>query len=164
MEKLVSLDTGLIFWTWTTFLIVLVILATKAWGPMIQALERRQHNIAEAMAAADKARAETEEMSAKYEQQLRAGRVEAQEILTEARVTAQKLRAGLEATAHTKADEIVASAQERIEAEKVKAIAEIRATVVDLSLEIAGKVLERNITSADNQKLAEASLRQIGKA
>ena len=164
MDKLVSLDTGLIFWTWITFLIVLVILATKAWGPMIQALERRQQNIAEALAAADKARAETEEMSAKYEQQLRAGRVEAQEILTEARVTAQKLRAGIEATARTKANEIVASAQERIEAEKGKAIAEIRATVVDLSLEIAGKVLERNITSADNQKLAEASLRQIGKA
>ena len=63
MDRLISLDTGLIFWTWTTFLIVLFVLATKAWKPMVAALDRRQKSIEEALAAADKAREETEKLA-----------------------------------------------------------------------------------------------------
>ncbi len=52
MEQLVHFDPGLIFWTWTTFFVVLAILAWKAWRPMINALEKREAGIRGALEAA----------------------------------------------------------------------------------------------------------------
>ncbi len=164
MEQLVRFDPGLIFWTWVTFFIVLAILARKAWGPMINALDKREADIRDALAKADQAKIEAEELGVKYEEQLQAGRKEAQQLVADSRSAAKKLQADLEKDARRQADELLASAREQISAERDRALRDIQATVVDLSVEIAGKVLERNISTADNRKLADETLRRIGKA
>lgn len=164
MEQLVRFDPGLIFWTWITFFVVLAILAWKAWGPMINALERREASIHGALEAAEKARQRSEELTAKVEEEIRLSRHEAQQIIIEARAAAEEVRGELEEVAKKKADELVAKARDQIGAERERALHEIRTTVVDLSLSLAGKVIERNLTTEDNKKLVEESLRQIGKA
>jgi len=164
MEQLVRFDPGLIFWTWITFFVVLAILAWKAWGPMINALERREASIHGALEAAEKARQRSEELTARMEEEVRQSRHEAQQIIIEARAAAEKVRGELEEAAKKKADELVAKARDQIGAERERALREIRTTVVDLSLSLAGKVIERNLTTEDNKKLVEESLRQIGKA
>jgi len=164
MEQLVRFDPGLIFWTWITFFLVLAILAWKAWRPMIRALEKREERIRNALEAADKARHESEELTAKVREDIRQSRREAQQILADARTAAEKVRVDLEETAKKKADELVAKAQDQIEAEREHALREIRTTVVDLSISLAGKVIERNLTTEDNKKLVEESLRRVGKA
>ena len=164
MEQLVRFDPGLIFWTWTTFFVVLAILAWKAWGPLINALEKREAGIRGALEAAEKARRESEELMAKVTEEIQQGRRAAQQIITEARTAAENVRGELEEAAKSKADELVAKARSQIDAERERALQEVRATVVDLSLAMAGKVIERNITTEDNKKLVEESLRQIGKA
>ena len=164
MEQLVRFDPGLIFWTWTTFFVVLAILAWKAWRPMINALEKREAGIRGALEAAEKARRESEELTAKVAEAIRLSRYEAQQIITEARAAAEKVHGKLEEAAKKKADELVGKAREQIEAERERALHEIRTTVVDLSLSLASKVIERNLTTEDNKKLVEESLRQIGKA
>ena len=164
MEQLVRFDPGLIFWTWITFFVVLAILAWKAWGPMINALERREASIHGALEAAGKARQRSEELTARVEEEVRQSRHEAQQIIIEARAAAGKVRGELEEAARKNADELVAKAREQIGAERERALREIRTTVVDLSLSLAGKVIERNLTTEDNKKLVEESLRQIGKA
>ncbi len=164
MEQLVQFDPGLIFWTWTTFFAVLAILAWKAWRPMIRALDKRQEGIHNALEAADKARRESEELTAKVEEQIRESRRQAQEILADTRMAAEKVRGELEEVAKRKADELVEKARDQINAERDRALREVRTTVVDLSLALAGKVLERNITSEDNRRLVEESLQEIGEA
>ncbi len=164
MEQLVKFDPGLIFWTWVTFFLVLTILAWKAWRPMIDALEKRAAGIREALAAADRAKADALEATAQYEQQLQTGRREAQQLVADARSAAAKLRSDLEGDARRQAEELLASAREQIAADRDRALRDIQATVVDLSVEIAGKVVERNLSTADNRKLAEETLRRIGKA
>ncbi len=164
MEQLVRFDPGLIFWTWITFFLVLAILAWKAWRPMIDALEKREAGIRAALAGADRAKAEAQEATAKYEQQLQAGRREAQQLVADARSAAAKLRGDLEDDARRQAEELLASAREQIAADRDRALRDIQATVVDLSVEIAGKVVERNLSTADNRKLAEETLRRIGQA
>jgi len=164
MEQLVRFDPGLIFWTWTTFFVVLAILAWKAWRPMINALEKREAGIRGALEAAEKARQESEELTTKVEEAIRLSRYEAQQIITEARAAAENVRGELEEAAKKKADELVTKARDQIEAERERALREIRTTVVDLSLSVAGKVIERNLTTEDNKRLVEESLRQIGKA
>ncbi len=164
MEQLVRFDPGPIFWTWTTFFVVLAILAWKAWRPMINALEKREAGIRGALEAAEKARRESEELTTKVEEAIRLSRYEAQQIITEARAAAENVRGELEEAAKKTADELVTKARDQIEAERERALREIRTTVVDLSLSVAGKVLERNLTTEDNKRLVEESLRQIGKA
>ncbi len=164
MEQLVKFDPGLIFWTWTTFFIVLAILATKAWGPMIKALENREAGIRDALAAADKARQKADEMTARYEEEVQKSRQEAQNMMAEARSTADKLRADLEENAKRQAEGLLQKAQDQIAADRERAMREVKEAVVDLSLQIAGKVLERNLSSDDNKKLAEQSLQQLGDA
>lgn len=164
MEQLVRFEPGLIIWTWLTFFIVLGILARKAWGPMIEALDKRQAGIHSALDAADRARADAEQLTLKYQEQLQASRKEAQQMLADARVAAEKLRIELDEAARRKAADLVAKAQDQIVVDRDRALREIRATVVDLSLSMAGKVVERNLTTKDNRKLVEESLRQVGEA
>lgn len=164
MEQLVRFEPGLIIWTWLTFFIVLAILATKAWRPMIDALDKREAGIREALSAAQKARQESERLTMAYEEKLIESRQEAQKVMAEARSAAGKVRLELEEVARKKADGLIKKAQQQIEAEREQAVREIKLTVVDLSLSIAGKVIERNLTTADNRKLVEESLRQVGKA
>ncbi|MCH8837038.1 MAG: F0F1 ATP synthase subunit B [Candidatus Marinimicrobia bacterium] len=164
MEQLVRFDPGLIFWTWVTFFVVLAILARKAWGPMIDALEKREAGIKAALAAADRAKAQAQEATVQYEQQLQDGRREAQQLVADARTIAEQLRGDLEKDARRQAEELLASARAQIAADRDRALRDIQATVVDLSVEIAGKVVERNLSTADNRKLAEDTLSRIGKA
>lgn len=164
MEQLVRFEPGLIIWTWLTFFIVLGILARKAWGPMIEALDKRQAGIRSALDAADRARADAEQLTLKYQEQLQASRKEAQQMLADARVAAEKLRIELDEAARRKAADLVAKARDQIVVDRDRALREIRATVVDLSLSMAGKVVERNLTTKDNRKLVEESLRQVGEA
>ncbi|MCH7859051.1 MAG: F0F1 ATP synthase subunit B [Candidatus Marinimicrobia bacterium] len=164
MEQLVRFEPGLMIWTWITFFIVMGILARKAWGPMIEALDKRQADIRTALDAADRARAESEQLETKYQEQLQASRKEGQKVLNDARAAAEKLRIELEEAARKKSADLVAKARDQIVVERDQALREIRATVVDLSLSIAGKVVERNLTTQDNRKLVEESLRQIGEA
>lgn len=164
MEQLVRFEPGLMIWTWVTFFIVLGILARKAWGPMIEALDKREADIRSALDGADRARAESEQLATKYQEQLQASRKEAQEVLADVRAVAEKLRIELDEAARKKAADLVAKARDQIAVERDRALREIRTTVVDLSLSIAGKVVERNLTTKDNRKLVEESLRQIGEA
>jgi len=164
MEQLVKFDPGLIFWTWTTFFIVLAILATKAWGPMFKALENREAVIRDALAAADQARQEADEMTARYEEEVQKSRQAVQNMMAEARSAADKLRADLEDNAKRQAAGLLQKAQDQIAADRERAMREVKDAVVDLSLQIAGKVLERNLSSDDNKKLAEQSLQQLGDA
>ncbi len=164
MEQLVKFDPGLIFWTWTTFFIVLGILGWKAWRPMLLALEGREARIREALVSAEKARIEAGQLTARYEEQLQVSRQEAQQVIADARMSAEKLRVELEESARKKAYNLLSKAQEQIAADREKALREIRINVVNLSLDVASKVIERNLTTDDNRKLADESLRGIGKA
>lgn len=164
MEQLVRFEPGLIIWTWLTFFVVLAILARKAWGPMIDALERREARIRDALEAGDKARKESVELTAKIEAELQKSRQEAREILARAREASEKVRTELEDAARAKADDFVTRASEQIDVEREQALRAIRSTVVELSLSMAGKVIERNVSTEDNRRLVEESLRRLGQA
>jgi F-type H+-transporting ATPase subunit b len=100
----------------------------------------------------------------KVEQQVRQSRREAQEILADTRAAAEKVRAEMEQAAKEKAAELVARARDQIDTERERALQEVRTTVVDFSLSLASKVIERNLTTEDNRKLVEESLHRIGEA
>ena len=164
MEKWLSFDPGLFMWTIVTFLIVLMILKWKAWSPLINALDKREEDIREALASAEKARQDAEKASSEYEDMMRKAQAEAQQIVSEGKAAGERVKNDIQSAANDKANEIIEKAKAQIDAERRKAIQEIKSSVVDLSMDAAAKVIERNLDSDDNRKLVDQALEGIGQA
>ena len=161
---MVEVHGGLLFWSVITFLLLLAVLKKVAWGPIISALESREEEIKNALSAAEKAREEAEKVSSDYEQSMKDAQVKAQEIISDSKAAAEKVKADIEKTAEEKAESMLANAKEHINAEKENAIKDIRDIAIDLSIDIASKVIEKNIDSEENRRLVEEAMNNIGES
>ena len=161
MNPLVQPDPGLYIWTIVTFLILLVLLAMFAWKPLLQALEQRQGTIARALDDAQRARKELEQLHVESARILAEARMQAETILSRTREDAARLREEMKQKAQSEAQGIVRNAERQIELETSRAIQQIRHEAVDLSMAIASKLLQRNVTPADNERLIEETFRQL---
>jgi len=164
MEKWLSFDPGLFMWTIVTFFIVLVILKWKAWGPLIDALDKREEDIRNALSSAEKAKEEAGKVAEDYEGMIRKAQAEAQKIVAESKAVGEKVREEIKVTAEKEAGDILEKAQHQIQTEKEKAVQEIRSSVVEFSLQAATKVIEKNVDSEDNRRLIKETLAGIGKS
>ena len=164
MEKWLSFDPGLFMWTIITFFIVLFILKWKAWGPLMSALDKRAEDIKNALSAADRAKEDAEKASQEYEKLVQKAHAEAQQIIADSKVAGERVKNEVESAAKEKAEEMIGKAKIQIEAESQKAIQEIKSSVVDLSIEAAEKIIEKNLDSEDNRKLVEHTLDGIGQS
>ena len=164
MEKWLSFDPGLFMWTIVTFLIVLMLLKWKAWGPLMSVLDKRAEDIKNALAAADRAKEDAEKASQDYEKLVQKAHSEAQQIIADSKATGEKVKNDIESVARENAEKMIGKAKTQIEAESQKAIQEIKSSVVNLSIEAAEKVIEKNLDSEDNRKLVEKTLDSMGQA
>ncbi|MBO4402643.1 MAG: F0F1 ATP synthase subunit B [Bacteroidales bacterium] len=143
--ELVLPGIGLIFWMTLSFLILAFILGKFGWPVIVQALDKRETKISEALELAEKTREEMKALQANNEQLLREAKEERDAILAEARKVSQKMYDEAKEKANEEAQRILTSAKENIHYEQMKAIAEVRNTIAELSLEIAGKVLSEEM-------------------
>jgi len=164
MEKWLSFDPGLFMWTIVTFLIVLAILKWKAWGPLMNALDKRAEDINNALLVADRAKEDAEKASQDYEELVQKAHAEAQQIIADSKAAGERVKNDIESVARENAEEMIGKAKTQIEAESQKAIQEIKSSVVDLSIEAAEKIIEKNLDSEDNRKLVDQTLDSMGQA
>ena len=164
MEKWLSFDPGLFMWTIVTFLIVLTILKWKAWGPLMNALDKRAEEIKNALSAADRAKEHAEKASQDYEELVQKAHAEAQKIIADSKTAGERVKNDIESMAKENAEAMIGKATTQIEAESQKAIQEIKSSVIDLSIEAAEKIIEKNLNSEDNRKLIDQTLDGIGQA
>ena len=148
---LVTPDIGLIVWTSISFAILYLILKKFAWGPILGAVNEREQSIKEALDAADKAKKEMENLKADNEKILDQARAEKESMLKEAREIKSKLISDAEEEAKTKAKKMVEAAKTAIVNEKNAAMTELRQTVVDLSVDIAEKVISDELDDKSKQ-------------
>lgn len=163
MENLLRFDTGLMIWTWITFIIVLVILGTKAWKPMIKALEAREKFIRDSLDEAKEARKEADKVASEYEAMVAKARQEAQEIVAAGKETAERMKTEILNDAQEKSAGILKQAEVQITAERDKAVSEIRTQIVDISMAAAEKIIAKSISREDNERLIEEALKDYGK-
>ncbi|HYO65400.1 MAG TPA: F0F1 ATP synthase subunit B [Archangium sp.] len=154
-SSFVEVRPGLIFWTLVTFIIVAIILRAKAWGPILSLVEEREKQIASSIEAAKRERAEAEKLLAEQKTAIAEARRDAQEMLRRNQQEVEKFREELKAKSRKEAEEFKASAQREIEEQKSKAIAEVKAMAVDLSMEIASKLLNERLDDTKHRALAE---------
>ncbi|MDB9781676.1 F0F1 ATP synthase subunit B [uncultured Winogradskyella sp.] len=157
--ELIKPDFGLVFWSLVTFAILLFVLRKFAWKPILGAVEDREEGIKSALASAENARKEMENLHADNERILQEARAERELMLKDARDMKNKIVSDAKEEAQTQANKMIAQAQSAIESEKKAAMAELKSHVAGLSLEIAEKVVRNELSNKDKQlKLVEDML------
>jgi F-type H+-transporting ATPase subunit b len=160
--EIVTPSIGLIFWTSLFFLIVLGVLGKFAFKPIVQALEERNNSIAEALGAAERAKEEMKQLNAQNEALLQEARAERDRMMKDAKAAADKMVASAQETAKAEADKIVRAAQDAIENEKKAALTEVRKQVAAISMQVAEKVLRRELADKGaQQSLIENYMKEI---
>src|SRR5262245_49937843 len=154
-------DPGLFIWTILTFLVLLALLAKFAWRPLLEALESRQNAIRKSLDDAQQARQELERLNQESALILNKARAEADQIIVSGRSDAERLREDMRQKAKAEADGIVKNAERQIQLETARALQQIRGEAVDLSVMIASKLIQRNLTKEDNERLIEEALKQV---
>ena len=155
-------NVGNAIWTLAIFLLVLIILGKFAWGPVLALLQEREKFIHKSLADAKHDREEAEARLKEYAAKVQSARAESAAMMEEARRDAERLREELKQRARTEADTLIQNAERQIGLQTQRAIQEIRREAVDLSVAIASKIIQRNLTKEDNQRLIDEAIRQVG--
>ena len=155
----VSVPTML--WAWVTFLVTLWLLSKIAW-PMLQAkMEEREIRIREGLEKAEEAGRRAAELLERQEQILQEARNEAGQLLSESRAVAENMKGETLAVAQKEIEAHRDRAKREIELERAKAVDELRRAAVDLTLEAAGRVLERELKDDDHRRLAASVIGEV---
>jgi F-type H+-transporting ATPase subunit b len=160
-NPLVQPDPGLFIWTIVTFLVLLALLAKFAWRPLLEALDSRQNAIRKSLDDAQQARVELERFQQESVQIVSRARAEADAIITRSRGDADRLGEEMKQKAKADAEVIVKNAERQIQLETARALQQIRHEAVDLSVMIASKIIQRNLSKEDNARLIEEALIQV---
>ncbi|WP_179317135.1 F0F1 ATP synthase subunit B [Winogradskyella undariae] len=160
METLLNDFSPGLFAVQTVLLLLLIFLMVKfAWKPIISSLTEREEGIQGALDAAEKARREMANLQADNQKLLQEARLERETMIKEARELKTKMIAEAEAEAQVQANKMIIQAQEAIESEKKAAMAELKSQVAGLSLDIAEKVVRKELSNKDKQlELVESML------
>jgi F-type H+-transporting ATPase subunit b len=138
-----------------------VLLAKFAWRPLLAALAERQETIRKSLDAAREAKADVERLHAESAKALAEARREAESIIARTREDAARFREELKQKAQSEAAGIIKNAERQIELETARALQQIRRDAVDLSVAIASKLLQRNVSKEDNERLIEETFKQL---
>src|SRR3954468_9147660 len=161
MNPLVQADPGLFIWTIITFLGLLWALKKLAWGPLLEALETRQNAIRKSLDDAQQAKGELERLNTESARIIHQARLDADAIVPQSPPVGERLREEIRGKARTEADNIVKNAERQIQLETSRALEQIRREAVDLSLMIASKIIQLNLSKEDNQRLIDDALKQV---
>jgi F-type H+-transporting ATPase subunit b len=161
MNPLVQPDPGLYIWTILVFLVLVALLAKFAWKPLLAALDERQQSIRTALDDARRAKQELEGIHAESAKLLAQARSESAEIVSRSRSDADRFREEMKEKARAEAASMLRNAERQIELETTRAVQQIREETVDLSIGIASKILQRNVSREDNERLIEETFKQL---
>jgi len=149
---LVSPDYGTIFWMVLAFSVVFLILRKYAWGPVLKMLKERDQSIDTALQSANAAREGLSRLKSDHERMLQDALAEREQLIAEARQIREQLITKARDEAVQETAKVFEHAQRQIESEKLAAINEIRQQVVSLSVDIAEKILKRELSDRTQQE------------
>jgi len=150
--ELVNPGIGLIVWMTLAFGAILYILGKYAWKPIMKALKERESSIHDALNAAEKAKEEMKKMEFSNEQLLLEAKNERDIILSTARKIKETIIEESKQKASEEANRIIVSAKESIQNEKMAAMTDLKNQLAELSLEVAKKILKKELSDPKKQE------------
>lgn len=143
------------------FAVVVYILGTKAWPPLLKALDEREHSIRGALEEARRERAEAEALLAEYQKQIAKAREEATAIVEEGRRDGDAVRARMQEDARKEAAEMLERAKREIQLATDAAKAEIFEQTSELAVQAAGAIIRKELSPDDHKQLVSEALTRM---
>jgi len=178
-QALITLDGWTFLAQVCNLMIQLVIFKKLLLNPVKKVIAERKAKADSQIADAEKLRTEAEAMKAEYEQNLQNARTEANQIVAAAQKTAAaptaKAQASAQRTPPARSEELLGEARAQAAAlkqkaeadiaqERKKAVNEVKDEIGGMAMEIASKVVEREIKEADHQDLIDEFIKNVGEA
>jgi F-type H+-transporting ATPase subunit b len=150
--ELLTPSPGLIFWMLLVFGILVFFLAKFAWKPILSALKEREDSIESALRMAEETRAEMAKLKADNDRIIAEARLERDKIIREAKNASDNMIAEAREKAVAEGNKIIADAREAIQQEKTAMVAQMKKDVANFSIEIAEKVLRKELSNKKEQE------------
>ena len=157
-EGILNHHLGFVVWATVAFVLLLVVLKSVAWKPIMNAIHEREHSIESALAAAENAKTEMARLTSQNEALLAEARAERDLILKEAKDLKDKIVAEAKNSAQLEGAKMIEKARLEIESQKVAALADVKNQVSTLSIEIAEKILRRQFEDQNKQQALVSDL------
>jgi len=152
MEKLINeFSFGLFFWQLLIFVGLILILKKFAWKPILDTLNERENSIKESLESAQKAKDEFSKIKADNEKILSSAKKERDFIISDAKKTGREIIEDSKNIAKSESEKIIENARESITQEKDLILKDLKSQVVDLSVEIASKILKKELNDKQKQ-------------
>lgn len=159
---LFTVNLGTTVWTAIVFLALLGILWKFAWGPILGAVEAREHGIQSKLDEAASRNEEAARLLAEHKEQLADARRQANELIAEGKAAGEHVRHEIEEKARAEAQGIVDRARAEIERERDQAIEALRRESVDLALAAASRLMQESLDQEKDRQLVERYLSEMG--
>ena len=152
MEKLINeFSFGLFFWQLLIFVGLILILKKFAWKPILDTLNERENSIRESLESAQKAKDEFSKIKADNEKILSNAKKERDFIISDAKKTGREIIEDSKNVAKIESEKIIENARESIIQEKDLVLKDLKSQVVDISVEIASKILQKELNEKQKQ-------------
>ena len=164
-SALITPEIGLIFWTLVTFLTLLFILSKFAWGPIIRAMNAREDGIRNDLDTARKEREDAEHLLEDHRGLINRARRERAEAVEAGRRDAERLKAEILDEARKQREQLMKQAETQIAAGLRQARVELKGEAADLAIQVAGKLMGKNLDDATQRRLVDdylADLERLG--
>ncbi len=161
--SLVDVNPGLIFWTWVTFIILLLLLSKVAWKPILAALKQREENIEDSLNKAEQAKLDSQKILEENQASLSKAEEESKKIIDQSRVFAENLKEQMLKDSKEQAQKIIEDASAEIERKKNAAFEELKNQIAEISVSAAEKIMKENIDANKNKQIVNKYLSEINK-
>ncbi|WP_239672381.1 F0F1 ATP synthase subunit B [Mangrovibacillus cuniculi] len=144
------------------FALLMFLLKKFAWGPLVGVMKQREDYVNNEIEEAEADRAEAQKLLEEQRQQLNEARTEASELIANAKKQSEQMRVELTEAAKVEAERMKEAARREIAQERDAAVAALREQVASLSVLVASKVISKELTSADQDKLIQDTIKEAG--
>ena len=158
---LLDVEPGLIFWTVVTFLLLLIVLRSVAWKPILTMLDQREQRIADALEEAEKARQEAEQQNQENQAKLEAAQAEARQAIAEGRELAEKVAQEVRERAEAEAGQMMDQARRTIQQERDQAVQELRNQAADLAILAARNILDDQLDENRGRQIVDDTISRL---
>ncbi len=159
-----TVDVWTMLFTWVNMLILFTVMKKFLFKPVMNILDQRDAEIKKIYDDANDANEKAVTLEKEYSEKMAQARDEAGEIIKQATLTAQKREKEIIESAHEQVAAMTRRAETQIAQERKKAYQEIKEEISDISVAIAGKMVQREITAADHEALISQFIENVGEA
>lgn len=150
-----------LLWGAVAFALLMAFLSAFVFPKLQGTLDERSAKIQGQIEEAEAVRAEAEQLRKQYEAQLADARSEANKVIEEAREQADRLRQDMLSRAEEDAQQVLDRAREQADADRGRLVQELRTQVAALSVELAGKIVQRELDEAQHRELVDSYINEL---